>query len=366
MLKASIMHRFAFLAGDPAGVWDEGGEAVRRIDQGEFVDQLNEMTRRTASRRSVMRGAAALAGAGLLGTTISRVALGQGASVGILPQAVYAASEYAFDGPTQLTAGLNRLIMRNDGEMEHHAMFLRLNDGKTVADFAAAAQQGLGEMLAVVTGVGGPGSIGPGRATTVILDLAAGDYLVVCLIPDADGVPHMAKGMLLPVQVAEGSATPEAGATAPAAPTADVTIEMGDFAFAGITESVSPGSKVWEVVNVGEQLHEVVIYQLASGVDQAQVEAVLDITGGTEGGAAAASPMAGMEYEEAPAAEASPASAGVPFNPVAGFAPTSPGTSGWIQFDLAKGSYFAVCFVPDMASGAPHFMLGMIQFFTVE
>jgi hypothetical protein len=171
----------------------------------------------------------------------------------------------------------------------------------------------------------------------------------------------MAKGMVLPVTVVEGAvATPQAGVEAP---TGDVTIEMGDFVFSGIPETVAPGSKVWEVTNVGAQLHEVVIYQLAMGVTREQVEAMM----GIGAGGAAASPMAEgeMEHDDA-AAEASPSAAGVPFNAVAGMAPMSSGMSGWMQFDLSPGEYFAICFVPDIESGAPHFMLGMVTFFTVE
>lgn len=335
------------------GMYD--GRRGRSVDwiRGELVELVNETFRRTTTRRRVLGGAAALAGAGLLGTSFNRVALGQQSSG--VPVAVYAATEYAFDGPAQLTAGLNRVIMRNDGAMEHHAMLLRLNDGKTYEDLAAAAPNGLEAIFSVVTSVGGPGSIGPGRATTSVLDLAAGDYLIVCVIPDEDGVAHMEKGMLLPVQVIDGGATPEADA--PAAPAAELTIEMGDFVFSGIPETVTPGAKIWEVVNTGAQLHEVVIYQLAVGVDQAQVEAMF----GLSGDAAAASPMAGMDHE----AIGTPVAAGAPFSAVAGFAPASPGASGLIQFDIAAGNYVAICFVPDIASGAPHFMLGMIQFFTV-
>jgi hypothetical protein len=301
-----------------------------------------------------------LAGAGLLGSSFTRVVQGQG-TAGILPLSVYVATEYAFDGPAQLNAGLNRIIMRNDGAMDHHAMFLRLNDGKTYDDLAAAAPNGLEAIFSVVASVGGPGSVGPDHVSTAIMDLAAGDYLVVCVIPDEDGVPHMAKGMMLPVQVVEGAATPEADAAEAVAPVAELTVEMGDFVFSGIPETVPTGSKIWEVTNVGAQLHELAIFQLGVGVDQAQVEAILGVSGG-----AAASPMAGMEHEATPDAVGTPRPAGAPFTAVAGWAPASPGTSGWIQFDAAKGTYVAVCFVPDAETGAPHYMLGMIQFFTVE
>jgi hypothetical protein len=43
----------------------------------------------------------------------------------------------------------------------------------------------------------------------------------------------------------------------------------------------------------------------------------------------------------------------------------STGFTVWSVFDFEPGDYFAICFVPDPASGAPHFALGMIAPFTV-
>jgi hypothetical protein len=43
----------------------------------------------------------------------------------------------------------------------------------------------------------------------------------------------------------------------------------------------------------------------------------------------------------------------------------SPGFTVWSVLDFEPGDYFAICFVPDAESGAPHFALGMIAPFTV-
>ena len=46
----------------------------------------------------------------------------------------------------------------------------------------------------------------------------------------------------------------------------------------------------------------------------------------------------------------------------------SPGQSNYVTLDLTPGEYVATCFVPDHrgdATGTPHFMLGMMQNFTV-
>jgi hypothetical protein len=230
--------------------------------------------------------------------------------------------------------------------MDHHAMIFKLNEGKTADDFPAALAQGLPGLFALGTAVGGPGGIGPGQQATVIHDLAPGNYLVLCLIPDEDGIPHAAKGMVLPVTVTAGTGTG-------AAPQADATITMMDFHFMGLPATVSPGAHVWEVTNQGQQVHELAIFKNAPGVTFEQVEAIF--------AAPEATPMAGMDEGTPMAAETGPP----PFASVAGLAPASPGAGGWIVLDLDAGDYFAICFVPDIDSGAPHFALGMISPFSV-
>jgi hypothetical protein len=39
--------------------------------------------------------------------------------------------------------------------------------------------------------------------------------------------------------------------------------------------------------------------------------------------------------------------------------------ANYLELDLAAGDHFAICFVPDFETGAPHFALGMIAPFTV-
>ncbi|MEZ4529990.1 MAG: hypothetical protein R2855_03080 [Thermomicrobiales bacterium] len=42
-----------------------------------------------------------------------------------------------------------------------------------------------------------------------------------------------------------------------------------------------------------------------------------------------------------------------------------PGQDQSSELDLAPGTYIAVCFIPDMATGMPHAMMGMAASFTV-
>ena len=43
----------------------------------------------------------------------------------------------------------------------------------------------------------------------------------------------------------------------------------------------------------------------------------------------------------------------------------SPGETAWTEVDLAPGTYVALCFVFDPATGMPHAAMGMVAVFTV-
>lgn len=308
------------------------------------------------TRRTVLQGA----GGGAIALSIARfsgfTALAQDSgtpvAAGAYPTVAYTAKEYAFDGPATFAGGLTEVSLTNNGTMTHHGMFLLLNEGKTIADLgAAAAKSGIGGLLSVAVSVGGPASIDPGITSTVVIDFKPGNYVLVCVIPDADGVPHMAKGMALPVTV---TAAP---ATQPAAPVADLSVELADFKFVNLPAATKAGKQTWAVSNKGAQLHELAIFKLAEGFSAEQAIAILSESPAT--------PMPSMEgTPEAIGSPAAAPSGPPPMVDMAGFAPVSPGYSGWALLDLEAGNYLALCFVPDTATGKPHFMLGMKMAFT--
>ena len=135
------------------------------------------------------------------------------------------ATEYAFTAPDSLTAGLVTIRFKNLGQEVHHAQLLRLNEGVSFAQFAGALQTDGEAALRFTSLEGGPGAIDPQGTSEVTLNLAPGNYVLACLIPDANGVPHVAKGMLKPVQV-NAAELPAA-----AAPDTRGMFTMEDFSF---------------------------------------------------------------------------------------------------------------------------------------
>ena len=317
------------------------------------------LTRRTALKGLGVASLAALAARASLPSADAQDATPAG---GDYPTVAFTARDYAFiDLPASVPGGLTRLSMTQEGPADHHAMFMRLNEGATADDFMTALQAGdFGAILGAATSLGGPNAGAVGTTTNVIVDLTPGQYMVVCLIPDEEtGLPHAAMGMLTPMEVTEAGAAAEP-------PESDVAIDLVDFAFQGLSPEMAAGKQTWAITDTGEQLHELVVYKMAEGVPYSVAESIILAP-------PAASPEASPEGMEempgevaSPVAESSPVAGGpLPFAGIGGSAPMNPGLTNYLEVDLTAGDYFAICFVPDFETGAPHFALGMIMPFTV-
>lgn len=289
-----------------------------------------------STRRSLVLSATALSAALAVGVPAIRHAAAEDANY---PELTMIATDYAFEMATTAEGGFTRLTIDNQGSEDHHAIFFRLNDDVTMEQFQEVMQTGdLGAILGVSTALGGP-NVGPGHTTSVIADLVPGQYVVVCVIPDPEGTPHAAHGMVAPLEVTDGGADT-------IAPEASASIALVEMAFNGLPEEVDAGRMTWEVTNLGAQLHELVVLQLADDVTSEMVMQML--TGAGD------------------AATPDPEAEGPPFEPIAGTAPMSREVTNYLEMELEPGDYMAICFIPDVESGMPHFAMGMVADFTVS
>jgi hypothetical protein len=126
------------------------------------------------------------------------------------------------------------------------------------------------------------------------------------------------------------------------------------MSFDGLPTDVTAGEQTWEVTNGGEQLHEFIVMKLSPGVTFDMAKGILMSSTEATPAAAAASPPAGMAMQ------------GPPFVELGGAAPMSPSYTNYPVLNLEAGDYFAICFVPDAATGAPHYTMGMIAPFTAS
>jgi hypothetical protein len=109
--------------------------------------------------------------------------------------------DYDFDVTGNLTAGAHTIRVENAGPQLHEVAMSQLAPGKTLADFQAWAQGGMkGEPPAKpVGGVTGPDV---GGHQTFTANLAAGTYVLMCLVPDnKDGKPHLMHGMIKEITI---------------------------------------------------------------------------------------------------------------------------------------------------------------------
>lgn len=250
---------------------------------------------------------------------------------GQIPEITIKAADFSFDAPDQIEAGLVKVNLVNNGQEPHHAQIVRLNEGVTLEQFQTALHEGEAAAFPLIAFVGGPGLIDPGLSTQVTLDLTPGQYVLLCFVPSHDGMPHLAKGMVRPIEVVAATEPAEV-----AKPVADAIIKLVDFSFVMPAE-VKAGPQVWEVVNEGPQPHEIMLVKLAEGTTMTDVQAFLQHPHGMP-----------------------------PFSQIGGFQGINPGQSGWLNLDLTPGEYVAVCHIPDPASGHAHSELGMVMPFSVK
>lgn len=108
--------------------------------------------------------------------------------------------DYAFTGADEpVEAGEVTLRLTNNGAEPHEANVLQLAEGATLESVAGWFQEPAGPPPFV--NVGGAQGIMPGESTLATVDLEAGNYALICFIPNGEGVPHAFLGMAKPFTV---------------------------------------------------------------------------------------------------------------------------------------------------------------------
>jgi hypothetical protein len=243
--------------------------------------------------------------------------------------AVVHAKDFAFDAPDTVTAGWTTFHLVNDGPNLHHVSLVRIDSGKTVADFQTAMKV-QGPPPAWIVEAGGPNAPSPGGSVDATLNLAPGTYMILCFVDIPGGVPHFMKGMTRPLTV-----LPATAATG-TEPTADVTVDLADYAFTPAA-TITGGKHTFKVVNKGPQVHELELIRLAPG------KTIKDL------GAWMAKP------EGPPPADA-----------LGGISGMHAGMAQYFTADLTPGNYVMICFVPDAKDNKPHMQHGMVKEFAVK
>jgi hypothetical protein len=245
-------------------------------------------------------------------------------------------TDSSFDVSTnQVSAGYVLLTVTNSTSTATSAGILGPGAGQTMDDLTqAAATPAAGEdfppFLYEATVLGGPGDVDPGQSAQILVNIPAGDWAV---FGEGDQPPTFFSA----VEDADSNTT---------APDADFTLELGDFYFAGPSEGVPSGSAIWEVTNTGKQPHMVVLAKVPDGTTEQQV---LDTFTAEQSG----TPVPGALDPN----QAQFSSTGVLL--------LSSGETMYLPTSFDAGTYVALCFVTDPATGQPHVMEGMVSVFQI-
>jgi uncharacterized cupredoxin-like copper-binding protein len=244
------------------------------------------------------------------------------------------AKDFAFEAPAEIPAGFTIVRLVNRGPSIHHVQIVRLPAGMTLQDFLGKMQPE-GPLPPGVVLLGGPNVVVPGDSSEAMMNLAPGNYALICVVPGTDMVPHVAKGMSAALQVT--GPVPAQMASLDSEAKADVSIDLVDYGFQ-LSQPLTAGAHLIRVVNRAQQPHEVVFWQLAPGKTADDIATWF------------AANMAGPP----------------PARPMGGTVGLSPGKENLVPVDLQPGNYALVCFVPDAKDGKPHLMHGMLRQITVR
>ena len=238
------------------------------------------------------------------------------------------AGDFYFQTARTIQAGMTTIRLVNKGPDLHHVQLIRLEKGHTVEELLDV----LGKTHSIpkwATVMGGPNSPAPGGTSEVTLDLPEGEYAMVCVIPAADKIPHLAKGMYVPLTVTRSTASA-------AAPIADVEMVLDDYTFK-LSKEITAGKHTIRVVNAAAQPHEVFIAKLAPGKNAGDL---LEWIAKPQG------PPPGM--------------------PAGGTSLIAKDGVNYVTAEFTPGEYGLYCFVPDDKDGRAHIAHGKIRQITIN
>ncbi len=108
-------------------------------------------------------------------------------------------ADFAFIMPDEIAAGSHLWEVRNTGKQHHEIIIVKLNEGVTIEDLInlAAADEPPQEPPFEEIAFGS--FMGSNMTSWVTLDIPAGEYTVLCFLPNTDAeamTPHLAHGMV--------------------------------------------------------------------------------------------------------------------------------------------------------------------------
>lgn len=174
-------------------------------------------------------------------------------------------------------------------------------------------------------------SVIPGQPSEIVIDLTPGDWLAGAGDLTTPPIEFKVIGTM-PAKLVEPEST--------------ATITYRDFSIGITAGELKSGENIVRIDNAGNQPHELLLMKGPDSMTRDQVKLALEaeMTG---------TPVAGGLNPD------------TDLVPVAYVGDQSAGVTTWTSFNLEPGTYAALCFFPDKASGMPHAAMGMYDVFVV-
>jgi len=249
-----------------------------------------------------------------------------------IPNVTLIAHDSSFALPRTLHAGLVDITMLNDGTQIQSAQFARLKPGVTLEQVQGKVQHERAAAIPLLVPAGGMLAVQPGRSQEVMLELPAGQYVVLNFLLADETLPPKGRTLVTSFTVLGPPTTQQVRLTG-----AVIQVTMRDFSF-DTPDTLPSGLLTYRVTNRGAQAHEMVFLRLAAGKSWRDVMAFLQ----------------------------TPKATTLPGTVVGGVSALSPGETAWVKLNLVPGTYIILCFLPDKSSGLLHVQLGMICSITVK
>lgn len=248
-----------------------------------------------------------------------------------IPKVMLITRDFSLAMPMRLHTGFVDITMMNEGTQTQSAQFARLKPAVTLEQVQETVQKERNAVLPLIVPAGGMLAVKAGHSQEEILDLSAGQYMVLNFIPEDETLPT-GKALVTFFTVIGPVNTQQVRP-----PRSDIKVTMRDFSF-DTPDTLTPGQLTYQVTNRGAQAHEMVFLRLAGGKTWKDLMAFLQ----------------------------TPQAATLPGSIVGGMSALSPGETAWVTMDLVPGTYVILCFLPDKSSGLLHVQLGMICSITVK
>ena len=250
-----------------------------------------------------------------------------------IPLISYDAFEFGFRGHDRLDPGMVNLQVVNTGKHPHQLQLVKLEEGHTAADFAAAVKAEPRRIPRWSRLVGGPNGVVEGERASTLQVLTPGDYVLVCWLPDPTGATHLTLGMTKSVTVTAGTPKPVPEITP------DVTITLADYSYT-LSKPITAGTRTIKVINHGLQVHEALVVQLP--------------------------PNASIKAFGETLTPGRPPAGSSPGKPIGGVVGLAPGDHALFRMAFTRGHYGLLCLFPDHETGESHFEKGMTLEFDVK